>query len=315
MLFLKRVSLCFLMLFGIVGCQSEPASHLKIGILIPMEHTALEEIVSGFKTTLAADFKKPVVVKVKNAQLDLNIQRAMIQQMRDDKFDLIVPIGLDSTEMTLAMVPKQAILSLASDISQTDRAKLKSCQLAVVHDEVRPEETLAFLHRLYPNLKNVALIHSTANKVLPSVERAKIAGRENQLQVTAYMVATLPELMTTANALPANTEAILILKDHLLASGISTLVKTASQRQIPLMASDEGSVINGASFALGVAEKDIGIAGAKLAVAILNGKPACDMPITEMDKLTVFINTQQSKDTLTISKVADELGYATQTKS
>ena len=64
----------------------------------------------------------------------------------------------------------------------------------------------------------------------------------------------------------------------------------AAARHIPLITSDEGSVENGAGFALGVRERQIGVEGAQLAVQVLNGKNACDLPIVEVKKLSVFIN-------------------------
>jgi putative tryptophan/tyrosine transport system substrate-binding protein len=134
--------------------------------------------------------------------------------------------------------------------------------------------------------------------------------------VDHVMVATLPELYNVAESLPEQTQGIFILKDNLIVSGIGTLAKTASSRHIPLITSDQGSVQNGAGFALGVREREIGVAGAMLAAQALNGKPICDLPIVGMNNLTVFINQsamqQQKQNKDLILSAAKELHYNTE---
>ena len=94
-----------------------------------------------------------------------------------------------------------------------------------------------------------------------------------------------------------------------MASGIATLVKTANDRHIPLITSDQGTIEKGASFALGVTEQSIGQAGAKLAIRILNGEKPCDLPIVEMHDLplTLFIH---EKDNAALMKSANDFNYA-----
>jgi putative tryptophan/tyrosine transport system substrate-binding protein len=104
------------------------------------------------------------------------------------------------------------------------------------------------------------------------------------------MVSSLPELSSVTNNIASDTQGILILKDSLIVSGISTLANAAKDKQIPLITSDQGSVQSGADFALGVHERQIGVEGGKLAAEILSGKPACDLPVVEMRTLTVFVN-------------------------
>ena len=91
----------FICLFSLLaGCQ--PASNeKKIGIILPLENKSLDEIVAGFTETVRHESPIPVKFKVANAQGDLNIQRAIIQQMKTENYDVIVPIGdskLDAKE-------------------------------------------------------------------------------------------------------------------------------------------------------------------------------------------------------------------------
>lgn len=297
----------------LTGCDSS-SNQKKIGIIVPIEHKAMNEIVAGFTETLRENYPVPVKIKVANAQGDINLERAMIQQMRNENYDLIVPIGTDASQMSAAVIKKQPILSLASSLTDKDRKQRKPCNLAVVQDEIPTQKFLSFIHAVYPDLSRLVLIHSTSEKVFPEVQAAIAAGKANGIQVKAMMVPTLNDLYSTANNIPADTQGIIVLKDHLIVSGISTLEITAARRKIPLMTSDQGSVQEGAGFALGVHEREIGVYGAKVAKAILSGVSACDIGIARLTSLTVFINKasllKENQSLETIQKAAKKLNYA-----
>lgn len=301
------ISLCFIFLSGCKEQSTEP----KIGIVIPIEHKALQEIVTGFTTTLSQ--KKAVHFKIMNAQGDMNIQRSMIQQLRDQHYQMIVPIATGTSQMTLAMVHTIPIVSLAAELTEADRQKLKNCNIAIVHDEIPPEKSLQFIHTAYPHLTQLTLIHSSADKIFPEVKEAVDAGKKLGIEVKPMMATTLPDLTSISNNLPSTTQGIFILKDNLIASGIATLVKKAKDHHILLITSDQGSVLNGAHFALGVPERKIGEEGAELALQILSGKSPCDLPIKEMTQLTLFINenafNNKKQSIIELRKAAEKLHY------
>jgi len=262
----------------------------KVAIIVPIEIKAIDEIVESFEKDLKTRYSNSITFKVANAQGDMNLEHAAIASIRDQDYDLIATIGTDATAMALSMVKTTPILSLASDLSEAQRKKLNPCNVAVVHDEVSIEEQLSFIHQTLPEIKTIALIHSASDKIFPEVEEAKKVGKKLGMTITSKMAATLPELQSVANNLPSDTQAVYILKDMQIVSATPQLAKIAQSRKIPLISSDDGSVKNGAGFALGVHENQIGINGAELAADILKGKNACDLPISEMHDLTVFLN-------------------------
>lgn len=301
------------MVFTFSACQQQEPNKIKVGIIVPVEHQALQEIVAGFSETLREIYHQPLQIKVMNAQGDANLQRAIIQQMRDQNFTLIAPVATGVTQMTASMVKNQPIVGLAADFSNSDRNKLNPCNITVVQDEIPPKKLIHFLHAVYPEIKHLTLLHSTSDKIFPDVKATINAGKKLGIEVKPIMVATLPELVSATQALPEETQGIFILKDNLMASGIATLVKTANEKHILLFTSDQGTVEEGAGISLGVHERAIGEEGAKLAAAILNGKNACDLPITKMKNLTVFVNKKalelQRQSTALIDIAAKELDY------
>jgi putative ABC transport system substrate-binding protein len=313
----KAILAGFLCATFLTACSQEKDSNtVTIGIIEPLEHKAMNEIVAGFTETLQKNYHKPFVIKVENAQNDANIKRAIIQKMRDQNYTIIAPIGVDATQMTLAMTKDQSIISLASDLSDSDRKKLRPCHVAVVHDEISSDQLLNFIHDVYPTMTHITLIHSSADKVFPEVDEAIKAGKKYGITINHIMISSLPELTSAAQSLSPDTQGIFILKDSLIVSGIATLQKIAVDHHIPLITSDQGSIQEGAGFALGVHEREIGVEGAKLTADVLNGKSICDLPIVEMKNLTVFINQkslqQEGQAVDNIITAAKKLNYQTE---
>lgn len=291
---MKKIILFAGLLLASTLTMAQPAK--KVAIIIPIEIKAMDEIIESFEKDLQAHYAGTITFKVANAQGDMNLEHAAIASLRDQNYDLIAPIGTDASAMALSMVKTTPILSLASDISDEQRKKLNPCNVAVVHDEISREKQLDFIHQAFPDIKNIVLIHSAADKIFPEVEEAKITGKKFGITITPMMAATLPDLQSISNNIPANIQAIYILKDMQTVSGIPQLAKVAQSRKILLISSDDGSVKNGAGFALGVHENQIGVNGALLAADILNGKNPCDLPVSEMKELTVFLNKNAMKN-------------------
>jgi|SRR5579885_320111 putative ABC transport system substrate-binding protein len=308
--FYLSVIICLLVILA--GCKPS-SGEKKIGIIVPIEHKAMNEIVAGFTETLRASTSVPFRIKVANAQGDINLERAIIQQMKNENYDIIVPIGTDATQMSATMIPSQPIVSLAASITQQERVQRKHCNIAVVHDEISADQLIQFIHLVNPQLKRIALIHSASDKVFPEVTAAVAAGKRYGIELKPMMVPTLNELYSTANNIPADMQGILVLKDSLIVSGISTLEITAEKRHIPLITSDQGSVQDGAAFALGVHERQIGTEGAALAADVLNGKPVCSLPMVDMTKLTIFVNKssldKEQQSLTAIQTAASKLNY------
>jgi len=275
----KILSLCLLaMLLATFFGLSEKRSNGQyvVGVILPMEHEALNQITRGIAEELALTMGKSVVVKVKNAQGDPNIQRAIIEQLAREHCNLLIPVGTAASQMTLNLAPEQKILCLAAD------AKLlqicESAQATALSDEISSLESLTFLHNAFPALKKITLLYSASEKVAKEIPLVCQAARELGIEVQQLMVGNMGELYTVSGAIASDSEAIFVLKDHLIVSGIQTVVQQAQTRKIPVMTSDEGSVIAGAAFAIGVKESSIGQQGALLVKAILEGASPQNMP-------------------------------------
>lgn len=275
--------LSFCISISILFFCSRAKTQAIVGVIVPMEHAALTEIIQGLKTSLPN-----TKVKVMNAQGDINLQKAIIEKLARDKCDLLVPIGTGASQMTLNLAKNCKTLCLAADPSVITSDHLATA----LSDELSIEKSMKMLHAFFPNLSKLTLVYSSSEKVAKEIPLLEEAARINGIHLQKLMVHALSELYTISQAIASDSEGIFILKDHLVVSGIATLARQAQKRNIPLIASDEGSVLGGATLAIGVKESFIGVQGGALAKQILEGtSPQAISPQVLEGPFTLFLNT------------------------
>ena len=279
-----------LFIFLLIPILSNANNIPKIGIIVPLEHQAMKEITQGFKSQLTKSYPHPVHLTIQNAQHDPSMMMAIINQFQLSKMDLVLPIGEQAYEMSLAKMPQQSIIGVAAYLP-VGANKLYTSN---VIDEIKVEKQLQFLHQALPKLNKLTLIHSADDKIFDDVKALKLAAHEYNIQVQDLMISQVSDLYAIAKSIEHDSQGIFILKDSLVVSGISTLSKEAQLRKIPLIASDDGSVANGAAFAVGVAERAIGEKAAIMAAQVLNGRKIGEIPTQTMEHYHVFLNPQQA---------------------
>lgn len=312
----KGLTLAFLLLAltgaFLVFSKKESKDQYVIGVILPMEHAALNQITNGIKEEFEQTIGKPVSIKIKNAGGDPNIQKAIIEQLVRDSCDLLIPVGTSTSQMALNIAPTQKILCLAADSSLLKAEK--NFQATALSDEIKAVDSLSFLHMALPDIKKITLLYSASEKVSKEIPLVCQAAAEFGIQVQRLMVQNMAELYTVSKAIASDSQAIFILKDHLVVSGIQSIVQQAKLNKIPIMTSDEGSVLGGAAFAIGVKEASIGKQGALIAKAILNGKLPKDIPPQIITApFPVFINQEACKsqgiDVEAFCKKAETAGF------
>jgi putative ABC transport system substrate-binding protein len=248
------------------------------------------QIIAGITDTLA-DIKAEI--QVKNAHSDSNVMLALIKQMKEQNIDIIMPIGTSACQMTVSHIKNKPIICVAALPDQKQNQFVTG-----VNDEVPISASISKL----PKLQNIAVIYSASEKIAPEIEALKAYALKNNIVLNLSMIQTLIDLPLVVKNISKDTQAFLILKDHLVVSGINILVQEAKKRSIPLIASDEGSVKNGASLAIGVREKDIGVESALIAKRILQGVSPGHIPHKMLDdKFVIFIN----EDSFVAQKILD----------
>lgn len=290
--------ICWILIccFSTLVCAQEVNKKYKIGVIVPIEHLAMEQIIDGIRVSLESS---NVELIVKNAHGDMGMMLSIINNFKDKNIDIFMPIGTSTCQMNINNILDKAVVCVASDIN----SKYKN--VVNINDEISISKSLTIL----PELKKIALIYSASEKVIKEVEALKVFAKDNNIIIYPIMVQTLAEMPILIRKAPNDVNAFLILKDHLIVSGINMLNSEVQKRNIPLIASDEGSVYNGATIAIGVRERDIGIKAGEIVNMIVGGFNIENIENQSIDKLVLFLNNKSLKkqniiDKSKLSKIA-----------
>lgn len=310
---IKTITLCSLMVAGSAALANTTAKPVTIGIVVPIELPAMKQIVNGFETTFSKEYKGPIKFVVKNAQGNINIQRSILQELNSSSITIVAPIGTDAAQMAIAMIRNKPIVGIAADHLKAEAQKANNPEVTGVLDEVSVAKQIQFIHAALPQLKNMSIVYSTDDRIFSDVQEATATAKENNIGIQKLMVSQLSNLYTLSKNIAPTSQALFILKDELIVSGINTLIQQAQTKQIPVIASDDGSVGKGAAFALGVSENQIGVDSAKMVMQILSGKKASDLPVHIMSHYYVFLNPTAAKaqhvNPAVIEAAAKKAGY------
>ena len=297
-----------------ISGQAKECEKKIIGIILPMPHQALDDIVCGFQEELAQlRSNQDYEIKVVNGQGDITLQMALIKSLIASRCDIFVPVGTQCTQMTLSCIKKGCIVALAANLPKNVQKNTNFPPVTGVLDELSAKDELQFLCALFPKLKKFTIVHSGSEKIYDELKEIEVFTKASGIEVQLLMAQTMTDLATCSQSIAKDSECIFVMKDHLIVSGISLLVKQATLSMIPLITSDEGSVKAGASLALGVTEREIGKDGAKLTSTILNGESARDIPITSVKDVHIFMNldacSKQGLHRDQVHEVANKLRY------
>jgi len=300
----RYILLFIINLFVITSIVAADLKPVTIGIVVPIQHRALDEMVDGFKKELIKDYPNKIKFVVQNAQGDINLQRSIIQKFNQDETKLIVAVARPAMQMASTMVTKKPIISLAAALYEEQRQQRSIKNITNVDDESAVIPGINFFFATVPDLHKVTIVHTSADKIMSQLVTFKKMAQEHRIEVQDIMIQQLSELYSASSRIAEDSQAVFILKDNLIASGINTLINIANNRKLPLIASDGATVESGAAFAVGFKEEQIGAEGAKIAARVLKGEDVSTIPVKFLDKKFLFINKEAvQKQNLNLNRI------------
>src|SRR5207237_8774787 len=124
------------------------ADQKKVAVIVPLEHAAMTEIISGIKESLK-DIDAEIIVK--NAHADSNILLALVKQIKDQNIDVIIPIRTTASQTVISHITNKSIVCAAAMINSKNLPLFTG-----YNDEIKITDTLNKL----PYLHKITLIYS-----------------------------------------------------------------------------------------------------------------------------------------------------------
>ncbi len=264
-------------------------SRYKIGILAPMQHSAIDKIIEGVQGQIETEGDSNIVITVQNSMGDQVLSRACLGKFISQKYDVIICIGTELTQLALQMT--QAIPIIGLDIS---KGLLGSSNRLLGVIEPLDNPTFDFLKALKRSVNKISFIFSMNHKNYEYFKFLETISINKNFILEPIIVETLSDLYSLDTRISPDSDFILISKDHLAASGASAIAKTAEKLKIPFISSDEGSVCAGAAAAITNSEYQVGAIGGEIAMKLYNGKQAKELNHVYIDKFEIYVNKYQA---------------------
>lgn len=295
----------FFIILVFSSCGKAKDSRIAMAILTPVTHPSLEQIEKGFKEEMEASSPGKYDFITYNAQGNKTLMRSEIDEIVQRKYPLVFTIGTSASQMTKEVFEKKKldipiVFTCVNDplgFKIIDSEEFPGGYVTGVKEVLRFEDELAELIKLKPSIKSVMLVYNPMEPGLQKdqkeIERIL---KENNILLKTVEVFQTNELLPKVSPFISQVDALIILKDNTVVSGLDVLVKLCDRHHVPLMASDLDSPDRGAAFGFGVFEIDFGIEGARKAYRILaEGETPGNIPITPVSNFTLRINAEAAR--------------------
>ena len=306
----RMAMLCSASFLLLSGCGAKETSKsdgnkektYQIGVTQFVEHPSLDAALDGFKQALK-DKKLSVSYDVQNAQGDMNNNQTIANNFVSDQVDLIFANSTPSA---------QAALNATKDIpivftSVTDPVGAQLVQsmekpggnvtgTTDTHPDAIPK-TVQFIDKYVKGNRVGTIYNSGEQNSVAQVESVKKAMKGTDLKIVPVSVSTSAEVKQAAESLVGKVDCIYIITDNTVVSALESVIKVASDHDIPLFVGELDSVKRGGFAAYGFDYYDIGYEAGEMAAQILkDGKKPSDLPVQYPKKLKLLINKKAAKD-------------------
>ena len=298
--------LCIMVLFSLISCgnkeenkeaetktetaQTEGAKKYKIGITQIVSHPALDQSREGFKDALK-EAGLDVEYDEQNAQGDITIANTIANKFVTDKVDLIFSIATPTTQAAVNATGSIPIVFTA--VTDPEAAGLIKPNVTGSSDRVdNVAEQLDVLKELNPNATTIGVLYNSSEQnSVTQVELIKKVAAEKGIKVEEQAVTAVSELTQALDNLLSKADALYIPTDNLVVSNMPVVVERANAAKKIVIATDEGSVTNGALYTKGIDFYELGKEAGKLAAQILkDGKSPSDLEIVTLKPTNLVFN-------------------------
>jgi len=270
----------------------------RIGTTQIVSHPALDAVVEGFKEAMAEEGfveGENVEYDVQNAQGDMPTASSIAQKFVSDDVDLIVSIATPTSQAAAkATTDIPIVFSAVTDpvaAGLVENPDAPAGNVTGVSDMLPLQPHLDLIQALVPDAETIGLIYNAGEANSAAlIEKEKELASEMGFKTEEATAAKSAEVLAAAQSLIGRVDAISVLTDNTIVTGLESVVKVARENGIPLIAGDLDSVERGAAAAYAFDYKDHGRQTGRMVAKILRGQAISDTPVEYADDLRLAIN-------------------------
>ena len=295
--------LLILTLFLVLVSITAGAQEYRIGISQFVEHPALDSAREGFIEGLAeAGFSEENVEFIEqNAQADFATAQSIAQQFKSNNLDLILAIATPNAQAAANVITDTPVLFTAvtdpEEAGIVDSMEHPGGNLTGTTDMNPVAQQIELIREFIPEITDLGVLYNPGevNSVV-QVDLVKEAAAEMGIKLHEATVSNSSEVSLAASSLVGDVDAVYVPTDNIIVSALPSVLNITNQNNIPVFASENGQVRQGAIATLGIDYRLLGIQTGKMAARVLNGADTAEMSVESSDELKLYLNTKAAEN-------------------
>lgn len=273
---------------------------VNIGVIQYMQHASLDENYEGFVAGLAeAGYVEGenLTINFQNASGEVSNCQQICNLFANSDTDLVFAIATPAAQAAVNVFQETDVPVIFSSVTDAAGAGLVdsheapgknvtgTLDMPVIADQV------AVIKDVLPEASRIAILYtsSEANSEIQA-EQAKAAAEEMGLEVIIQTSSSSNDIPQVISSVVGSVDAIYLPADNAFASAMATVNRTAAENQIPVFAGVEAMIAEGAIATTAINYYDLGVQTADIAVRILNGEAASEIPVETQKEFSLVVN-------------------------
>ena len=273
---------------------------VNIGVIQYMQHGSLDENYKGFVEGLAeAGYVEGenLTINFQNASGEVSNCQQICNLFANSGTDLVFAIATPAAQTAVNVFQETDIPVIFSSVTDAVTAGLVesneapgknvtgTLDMPVIADQI------AVIKDVLPDAEKIAILYtsSEANSEVQA-EQAKAAAEEMGMEVVVQTSSSSNDIPQVISSVVGSVDAIYLPADNAFASAMATVNRTAVENQIPVFCSVEAMIEEGGIATTAINYYDLGVQTANIAVRILEGEAASEIPVETQKEFSLVVN-------------------------
>ena len=273
---------------------------VNIGVIQYMQHGSLDENYKGFVEGLAeAGYVEGenLTINFQNASGEVSNCQQICNLFANSGTDLVFAIATPAAQTAVNVFQETDIPVIFSSVTDAVTAGLVesneapgknvtgTLDMPVIADQI------AVIKDVLPDAEKIAILYtsSEANSEVQA-EQAKAAAEEMGMEVVVQTSSSSNDIPQVISSVVGSVDAIYLPADNAFASAMATVNRTAVVNQIPVICGVEAMIEEGGIATTAINYYDLGVQTANIAVRILEGEAASEIPVETQKEFSLVVN-------------------------
>jgi putative ABC transport system substrate-binding protein len=302
---LKKSYLLLLVLFLVsLFSLNLAAEEYEIGISQFVEHPSLDLAREGFIDQLAEEGfveGENLKIDIQNAQADFATAQTIAQKFKQNNVDLVLAIATPSAQTAANVLNNTPVLITAVtdpvEAGIVESLKKPGANITGTTDMNPVAKQLELIRDFLPEVKDIGILYNPGEvNSTVQVKLAKEAAEEMKINLEEATVSNSSEVSLAVSSLVDKVDAIYVPTDNIIVSAMPTVLQISHNRGVPVFASENNSVEQGAIATLGIDYYQLGKQTGSMAAKILNGSKPAGIPVESSKELKLYINKKSADE-------------------